>query len=231
MVGGTGSTPKWWWGWLKIPSTRPEEHITDYGYLIVEKYESLYERYKTRYKATAPCYAIPRMDLKPESYKIKYRGVDRDCLEPNDVSPRNLAEIRMYELFEKGIISDDDDFVPAEYLDDVYGWLEEEKGNFETIFVKKSGADCIIPKDYVLIGYEPSYFYGDHFSASCDCMMLPRWHGTDEEGSLFLKYFNLLNNNGLFDTPEIANEFLEYYLSFDWTERGDFYITGVYIRE
>jgi hypothetical protein len=219
-------------GWMKFPPTRPEQ-VNDNrvcGYLVVEKYESLYERYRTRYNATSACYAIPRLDIGPESYKIRYRGIDRDCLVPYEESERNLAEIRMYELLEKGIV-DDDDFVPAEYLDDVFRWLEEEQRRFETIFVKKAEVDCVVPQSFRLIGYEPSYFYSDHFSASCDCMMFPRWHGTDEEWTLFLKYFNQLNPNGLFDTPEIAKEFLEYYLSFDWTERGDFYITAAYIRE
>ena len=61
-------------------------------------------------------------------------------------------------------------------------------------------------------------------------MLIPRWHGTDEEGTLFLKYFKQLNSFGLFNSIENAKEFLEYYLSFDWTERGEFYITEVFLN-
>ena len=58
-------------------------------------------------------------------------------------------------------------------------------------------------------------------------MCFPLWHGTDTEGVLFKKYHNKLNQNALFDAPEIAKEFLKYYLSFDWTETGEYTITEV----
>jgi hypothetical protein len=62
-------------------------------------------------------------------------------------------------------------------------------------------------------------------------MLFPRWHGTDEEGELFIKYFNQLNSFGLFNSIETAEEFLQYYLSFDWTERDDYYIVEVLLDE
>jgi hypothetical protein len=215
--------------------------MIDQGFLIVEKYESLYDRYKERYNLTTARYAIPRIDLKPQDYRIQYRGIDRDCLEPNELTPRNLAEIRLSELFnqkESGYkdfypqeLWYEEDFIPVELLEEIYNYLEKDKSNYETIFVKKADISCEIPKNFKSIGYEPSFFYSDHFSASCDCMLFPRWHGTDKEGELFLNYFKQLNSFGLFDAIEIAKEFLEYYLSFDWTERGEFYITEVFLDE
>ena len=77
------------------------------------------------------------------------------------------------------------------------------------------------------MGYEPAMFGGDWFSALSDCMCFPIWHGTDKEGELFMKYHDNLNQYALFDTPEMAGEFLDYYLSFDWTERGSYVIFEV----
>jgi hypothetical protein len=133
------------------------------------------------------------MDVKPEDSKIKYRGIDRDCLTPYKDSNRNFAEIRMEELFPDEEKSVDDfaneDFIPENYINEIYSWLGQDASKFETIFVKKTDIMCEIPEHYLSIGFEPSYFYADHFSASCDCMLFPRWHGTDKEGLLFLKYF------------------------------------------
>jgi hypothetical protein len=87
------------------------------------------------------------------------------------------------------------------------------------------------PAGFSSIGFEPPFFYSDHFSASCDCMLVPRWHGTDKEGALFKEYFQMLNQYGLFADPLTAERFLKYYLSFDWTETGDYCITEVFIKQ
>jgi len=69
---------------------------------------------------------------------------------------------------------------------------------------------------------------GDHFSASCDCLCFPRWHGTDPEGLLFREHFSRLNRDGLFRSAQEARAFLRYYLSFDWTETGEYEIAEVW---
>ncbi len=48
---------------------------------------------------------------------------------------------------------------------------------------------------------------------------------------LFLEHFRRLNRHGLFDTPEAAQAFLDYYRSFDWTETGDYVIAEVFLRQ
>ena len=58
-------------------------------------------------------------------------------------------------------------------------------------------------------------------------MLFPRWHGSDPEGTLFRDHFEKLNSFGLFYNRNDAREFLKYYLSFDWTETGEYYITEV----
>jgi hypothetical protein len=213
--------------------------MLEQGFLIVERFESLYVNYKNRYNLTRDVYAIPRIDHQPQDYSIQYRGIDRDCLEPNDETPRNLAELRMAELYNQKSpyvqnyieLINEEDFIPINLLEEIYALLENDKSKFETIFVRIIYADNEIPARFKSIGYEPSIFYDDHFSASCDCMLFPRWHGTDEEGELFIKYFNQLNSFGLFNSIETAEEFLQYYLSFDWTERDDYYIVEVLLDE
>jgi hypothetical protein len=203
----------------------------DYGFLLVEKYESLYERYKERYKITYDWYSIPRIDRNPTQNRIKYRGIDRDCIQANKNSKRNLAEIRLSEIAFRDMYDVEEDFLDYNMLNDVYSWLENDKGKYEAIFVKKDAVECTIPDNYVRIGFESSYFTSDHFSVSCDCMIFPRWHGTDKEGILFLDYYQKLNKYGLFENIETTEEFLKYYLSFDWTERGDFYTTEIWINK
>ena len=78
-----------------------------------------------------------------------------------------------------------------------------------------------------MLGYDPTWFIGDHFSAIADCMCFPLWHGTDEAGTLFKTYHDRLNGNALYDNAEDALEFLNYYRSFDWTETGEYVIAEV----
>ena len=58
-------------------------------------------------------------------------------------------------------------------------------------------------------------------------MCFPTWHGPDQDGTLFLEYFSRLNEYGLFPSADLAKEFLEFYLSFDWTETGDYLIAKI----
>ncbi len=110
-----------------------------------------------------------------------------------------------------------------------YDRLGHEKPDYEVVWTRISGTASPRPPNFAHIGYEPTWFTGDHFSASCDCMLIPRWHGTDEEGRLFIDYFGQLNRHGLFPSSQQAESFLEYYLSFDWTETGDHEIAEIFL--
>ena len=81
------------------------------------------------------------------------------------------------------------------------------------------------------LGFEPTWFVGDRLSALCDCMCFPRWHGTDKEGVLFAEHYERLNEHALFNSRDEAKEFLEFYLSFDWTETGDYVIAEICLPE
>jgi hypothetical protein len=111
---------------------------------------------------------------------------------------------------------------------DVLGWTKEESpDDYEIIWAKIADRPHRPPSTFQRLGFEPTYFTSDHFSAVCDCMCFPRWHGTDREGELFRPYSDRLNANGLFDDASSAAEFLAYYLSVDWTERGEYEIAEV----
>ncbi len=97
----------------------------------------------------------------------------------------------------------------------------------EVIWIRDVESDSSEPPDYPLLGYEPAMFGGDWFSALSDCMCFPIWHGTDTVGELFKMHHDNLNQYALFNTPNMARDFLEYYRSFDWTEKGNYIITEV----
>ena len=196
------------------------------GFLIVKTFEQLYQDYVQRYQLSQSVYAIPRVDLQPNDYKIQYRGIDRDALDPYENSD-NLAEIRMDELViehkcEEGFL------FSFEIIHDVLSYIENIK-QYEVVWTRIANSDHLPPKSFISIGFEPSYFTSDHFSALCDCMLIPRWHGTDKEGTLFQNYYRQLNPYGLFDTAFAAKDFLNFYLSFDWTETGNYEIAEVFI--
>lgn len=196
------------------------------GFLIVKTFPRLYRDYAERYNLSRDLYAIPRVDKGPEHYRIQYRGLDRDALHPWDDS-EILSEIRMAELEEEGKCHDGFLFDLVE-VQDVLEFLEDRQ-YYEVIWTRIVHSQAPAPKGYRSVGFEPSYFTSDHFSASCDCMLFPRWHGTDEEGTLFMTHFQKLNRYGLFNAPEEATSFLDYYLSFDWTERGEYEVAEVFV--
>lgn len=197
------------------------------GYLIVKTYPKLFNEFKMQLNLTHDLYAFPRIDKDPEQNSIQYRGLDRDALTENEYS-NNLAEIRLDEL-EKinkcyhGLIEQ------FEYAQDAFNYLEN-KDSYEIIWARIADQTRTPHPGFTPIGFEPSYFVGDHFAAQCDCMLFPRWHGTDKEGTLFLEHFNKLNHYGLFNSPQEAQSFLDYYLSFDWTETGDYFIAEVFVQ-
>lgn len=197
------------------------------GYLIVKTFPKLYQDYVQRYELSKPFYALPRIDLGPDDYEIQYHGIDRDVLDAYTNSD-NLAEIRMSELEKVNKCEDGFLFTQAD-VNEVMSYIADPK-TYEIIWTRIAKSNHKPPNGYISIGFEPSYFIGDHFSASCDCMLIPRWHGTDKEGTLFKDYFDKLNRHGLFETPDIAKSFLDFYLSFDWTETGEYEIAEVFIK-
>jgi hypothetical protein len=197
------------------------------GFLVVKRFEALYRAFATDPKFDWDVYALPLFGTSPERPTVRYRGLDREPLTP--FAKGSLAQVRMLELKGKEIDGTEDFLTTEKQAIDVLGWTKEETPEqYEIVWAKISDRLDRPPSMFERLGFEPTYFTGDHFSAICDCMCFPRWHGTDREGTLFRSHFDRLNSNGLFDDPRTAADFLAYYLSIDWTERGEYEIAEVW---
>jgi len=201
------------------------------GFLVVKRFEALYREFAAKPKFDRSIYALPVFGTGPERVAVKYRGLDRDAVDGRDKG--TLAQIHLHELEEAGVIKEFVGLLPdAKHAADVLGWAEMEfPDTYEIVWARIAGTFAGPPEGFACLGLEPSYFVSDHFSPICDCMCFPRWHGTDPEGALFRDHFERLNHNGLFDSATHAQEFLTYYLSFDWTETGDYEIAEVWAPE
>jgi hypothetical protein len=122
--------------------------------------------------------------------------------------------------------SDEDFIFSLEDARHVFSLLRRPEA-WELVWIKDAAAPVSPPPHSVNVGYDPTWFWGDHFSAICDSMCFPRWHGPDPEGRLFAPYFERLNEHALFSTFSKADEFLRFYRSHDWTETGDYLIAKV----
>lgn len=199
------------------------------GFLVVKRFEALYRAFCADPAFDRAIYALPVFGTSPERLTIRYRGMDRDALTP--FARGSLAQVRLLEL-KGGQVDGTEDFLTTyEQGVDVLRWTKEEfPDDYEIIWVKIAGRPDRPPSAFERLGFEPAFFTSDHFSAICDCMCFPRWHGTDPEGKLFRPHFDRLNSNGLFEDAQAAAEFLAYYLSIDWTERGEYEIAEVWAQ-
>jgi len=206
------------------------------GYLLVTRYEALYERALNNHRYDdnplgEQIYGIPfRANLAlPEK---RYKGIDREPLkaltsgeaklftEAGIVAEASAATNLLAEI-ENRTHRDDGWLSFWEDITEVWRCLGGEQSNYEVIWAKEFNDSASVPKDCELLGHDAAYFVTDHFSCICDALFFPRWHGTDPGGVLFRKYYDSLNGAGLFDTSESALDYLRYYLSFDWTERDE----------
>lgn len=219
MIGGLSRASR-----AQVLTVSPPLEVAS-GFLLVKRYPVLYREYAPRYHLTHEVYALPRLDRSAEASPIQYRGVDRDALGDN-VQSELLAEIRLAELAAERRCADGPVFARDDAWE-VFDWLGEDQPRYEIIWGAVVDAHLPVPQGFRSLGYEPSYFISDHFSPSCDCMLFPRWHGTDEEGVLFRRHFERLNECGLFRTPTDAEDFLRDYLALEWTERGTYYMVEV----
>ena len=186
-------------------------------------------------------YSIPWAKVTPDTFGRQYRGVSRDPVFTWDEKdeqyfrgPGMVVEPVDTELeahFAAGRLDKagkaDHDFLKShEDAVRVFSLLQVPMER-EIIWIRNIESDSPGIPDYPVLGYEPAMFGGDWFSAISDCLCFPVWHGTDTEGELFKAHHDALNQHALFNTPQMAINFLEYYLSFDWTERGPYVIAEV----
>jgi len=208
------------------------------GYLLATRYETLYQRAleshrygnnptgKSIYGIPSPCH------LTSPKHRPIYRGIDREPLlaltyceahlftDAGTPCKANAATNLLSEV--EGRTARNDGWVTSlQDITEVWKALGSEQSGYEIIFAKEFSNAIPVPDGCNFLGCDAAYFVADHFSCICDALFFPKWHGTDSEGVLFKKYFDLLNLNGLFAINELALEYLNYYVSFDWTERDD----------
>ena len=199
------------------------------GFLLVKTFSRLYRDRAGRYNLKRDKYGIPRIDKMPEQFPIQYRGVDREGLYGSSRSELR-AEMRMAEFEDLEKCSVEGIVLELGDAETIYDLLGNQRKDYEIIWARTANAARTVPEGFHSIGYEPDLFFSiEHISASCDSMLFPRWHGTDEAGSLFLNWFDKLNRHGLFSSPDEAEAFLKYYLSLDWTEQGNFETVEVFV--
>jgi hypothetical protein len=210
------------------------------GFLIVRTFEEVYRTFGVLPPVVDVPYSIPRPGVPPQAIDKRYRGIDYLALGAWPVKERGVehnpcaaeepeAYQLMWDLEDAGRAAED--FVFA--LDDVR-WLYlalREPAKWEIIWVRDAGTTGGRIGVGPTLGFEPTWFWGGHFSAVCDSICFPRWHGTDPEGTLFAEYHERLNENALFRTAEEASKFLQFYRSHDWTETGDYVIAEVCLPE
>jgi hypothetical protein len=124
------------------------------------------------------------------------------------VAPRveDEAQRLLAELEEAGRA--DDDFIFHEEDGHAVYALVTRSADYELIWVRDSTVDIEAPDGWLPLGYEPTWFTGDHFSAIGDCLFLPRWHGPDKDGTLFRRHFESFNANGLCETTDEAGQYV-----------------------
>lgn len=167
----------------------------------------------------------------------RYRGIDRDWISGWDHRDASLAQIRVAEIQRRAwgdvydaIGGSDSGVLPtADDAADVLRWCHvETPGAYEAGWARVVGSEATAPAGLEALGFEPCWFPFAGFSALADCLLLPRWHGADKEGSEFVSEFESLNVHGLVPTRHGAAEFIERYLSFEWSEPGDYRIVEVF---
>ena len=216
------------------------------AFLIVRRFEAVYRAYPHTTPRGTQTYALPQAGLEPGTVRAQYRGLDRQpltgrslrvlagILRANPLAvppPLRTATLAMAQLTRapgRDRREHPDHLVFS--LDDacaVYLTLGEPDA-WEIVWVRLSEARIQPPPQCARLGIEPSWYPEGYFSPVCDCMCFPRWHGTDQDGTLFADHYARLNADGLFDSCRDAAEFLQLYTSLDWTETRDYALIEVY---
>lgn len=200
------------------------------GYCILKKYEILYREELPRFgKNPLRVYALPYEDSPVQAY----RGIG--CQGTGEFLPMHKQVLlskedrKLFKTYQEYRI---EDYSLFDHQKDAlrYQSFLKNKDDYIVAWVRIHGCETKPPEQYELLGYDISYppeMQGS-FSCICDCMFICQWHGCDPEGTLFLAHFNLLNQNGLFDTADVALDYLAAYIEPEWSERGEFCICEIF---
>lgn len=198
---------------------------------IVKKYELLYKEEWKRFKRAPKVYALPN-GKKPSRI---YNGLDRPGFGCFGKLKRNLTETqrKMIEYVQDDLILSGEDLMLSEKDAKMLLSCFKKESDYELVWSRISGSTEEIPEGYQFVGYDITYPPEDDgaFSMINDCMFICRWHGCDEEGTLFAENFAKLNADGLFRTFEDAYEYMIKYRKEDWTETGSYGIFEIYMKK
>ena len=196
-------------------------------FCVARKYELIYKENLPRFSCPRQIYALP-FGEKP--FKV-YLGTDRDCASEysrdirEDLTDGEKALLKRIREQSGELCY----FLRSEDEAEMFRGMLEAADEYELIHARSAGSDEPCPEGYELLGYDVSYAVdcGGAFSIICDCMFICRWHGCDDEGTLFHEDFDKLNENGLFSSFDDAYAYMVKYLNEDWSERGNYSIFEV----
>jgi hypothetical protein len=155
-------------------------------YLIVKTFESLYAEFKYHLEPGEAIYSIPLKGVAPGDVRKQYRGIDREPL--SAVKRSRYLFYKKYlnvRFFARGLedIEAQDFIYPLEkegraFIDCIFEYEDAvssftkilKKNRYELIWVRKDDSKGEDPMNSSVLGYDETYFIGDHFSAIADSM-------------------------------------------------------------
>jgi len=193
------------------------------GFLVLKTFERMYRDYLIRFeklkkmKPKLTCVPIPL-----EQMPGKYRGIARDPIDPwiedfrgsdmwEEPTEQELkASLFMDKLCESG--KADNGFIFR--LDDAKNLLEmiSTPVERELIWAGRMDKNDPPPPGTEILGYEPIDFDGDFISLIADvlffrCGTMAGWG--DPDGARAKNFYSRLNKWGLFDTPDLARQYVD----------------------
>ncbi len=182
------------------------------GFCIVEKYDYVYSK------------ELPRFNSIPgkKPYGLPYGSIPQKVY----LGIGNLSQEKVpqkYPFYVEGCLKTESEVV--EIRNTLF-----TKEHCDVVWFRVYGSDALPPDGYVSCGYDITFEpeFDGAFSIINDCMFICRYHGCDDEGTAFSSVFLLLNDNGLFDDVATAESYMRKYLSYDWSERGDYCICEIF---
>ena len=181
------------------------------GFCIVENYDAAYQKELPRFrKSDFRAYGLPYGDV-PEK---RYLGIGKLYSEESADHVWNYDDTPLQSENE------------AAEINDTY-YTKEHR---DVVWFRIHGSMTPVPEGYHFYGYDVTYTPEPDgaYSIINDCMFICKWHGCDEDGTAFRDYFKQLNDHGLFNKADTAMSYMKHYLSFDWSERGNYCICEVF---
>ncbi|MHC4118451.1 MAG: hypothetical protein ACYSWO_13200 [Planctomycetota bacterium] len=213
------------------------------GFVVVKTFERMCREYLVNFERCWQVNHPSANPVLPEQMPGKYRGIDRDPIQPwvealrgtGVVEPTEqelAASLYMEELTRAG--KADDDFIFA--VDDARKLLRMilPPVEREMIWARRIDGPDAQPPGVVVLDYEPTAFYAsEHESAIATNAFFRYWRSDDKEDpkkKQFRAYHSRLNRWGLFDTPAEAEQYLSFSLELvadKRTEGMDYIVEGI----